>query len=586
MSNTAEWTDQISRGQLDEKSSTATRAALLSVLILLLGLGASAWIYFGETRALAKLAPPAGAAISLGGARADAALLKQFDHWVFWVVIGTAGGGTGCVLAMVAGFVFWRRAWERRVRVRDEEWRKTAARLESQLANRRKSEEQLQELRDRAQQRVTDLESANSELQAELDRLKRTGKTLAQQQQALESSKTVLEVHVQARTKELQKLQRRYEHILNSAGEGICGLDSQGKTTFANPAVAKLTGWKLDELVEKTEHEIFGHNGSDGEAARTDDHPNERVFYRKDGTAFPVEFVKTPIEENGTVVGAVLVFKDITERKRVEGTLSQKAAELARSNAELEQFAFVASHDLQEPLRKIQAFGDRLKTKCEGAIAAEARDYLERMQSASARMRILIDDLLAFSRVIRSAEPFVSVDLATITKEVLGDLEVRIEKGGAQVGVGRLPTIEADPMQMRQLLLNLIGNSLKFQPPGATPVVKIQARIIGRESATDTTFIKQISAGGERASAPDQFCEISVQDNGIGFDEKYMDKVFAVFQRLHGRNEYEGTGVGLAVCRRIADRHHGTIIAKSKLGQGATFIVTLPVSQPKPPPPQ
>src|ERR1019366_8975389 len=137
-----------------------------------------------------------------------------------------------------------------------------------------------------------DLESVNSELQAELDRLKRTGKTLAQQQQVLESSKTVLELHVQARTKDLQTLQQRYEHILNSAGEGICGLDSRGKTTFANPAVAKLTGWKLEELIGKTEHDMFGCNGSSGQAAVTDGHPDERVFCRKDGTTFPVEFIK------------------------------------------------------------------------------------------------------------------------------------------------------------------------------------------------------------------------------------------------------------------------------------------------------
>src|SRR5205823_1550908 len=145
----------------------------------------------------------------------------------------------------------------------------------------------------------------------------------------------------------------------------------------------------------------------------------EQVFYRKDGSCFPVECVKTSINENDRVIGSVLVFKDITERKRVEEAMAQKAAELSRSNAELEQFAFVASHDLQEPLRKIQAFGDRLKTKCEGAIAAEAKDYLERMQSASARMRTLINDLLAFSRVIRSSEPFVPVDLGVVTKEIL-----------------------------------------------------------------------------------------------------------------------------------------------------------------------
>jgi PAS domain S-box-containing protein len=584
MSDTADWTERISGGQVDEQSSAATRAVLLSILILGLGLGASAWIYFGETQALDRLLAPSGARASHAGPRADAALFKQFDHWVFWVVVGTAGGGAGCLLAMAGGMVFWRRAWRKRVQAWDLEWRQTAARLESQLADARKSEAQLQESRAGAQQRATVLESANAKLQAELDRLKRTGKTLAQHQQALESSKTVLEVSVQARTKDLHTLQRRYEHILNSAGEGICGLDARGKTTFANPAVAKLTGWKLEELIGKTEHEMFGRNGFDSQAELSDEHPDERVFYRRDGTAFQVEFVKTPIEENGSVVGAVLVFKDITERKRAEGTLAQKAAELARSNSELEQFAFVASHDLQEPLRKIQAFGDRLKTKCEGAIAAEACDYLDRMQSAAARMRKLIDDLLAFSRVIRCGEPFVRVDLAAVTKEVLGDLEVRIEKTGAKVEVGDLPTIEADPMQMRQLLLNVIGNSLKFQPAGATPVVKINARIMGRESATDTAFMKLRSASGEPASGPEQFCEISVQDNGIGFEEKYSDKIFVVFQRLHGRTEYEGTGVGLAVCRRITDRHHGTIIAKSKPGEGATFIMTLPVSQPKPPP--
>jgi PAS domain S-box-containing protein len=555
----------------------------LSVLLLLLGVGASAWIYFGETRALTRLASPSGAAVSPGSEPADPVLLKQFHRWVLWVVVGTAGGGAGCLLATAAGLVFCRRAWRKRVQAWDQEWRKTAARLESQLADSRKSEAQFQELRAGAQQRATVLETANTDLQAELDRLKRTGKTLAQQQQALESTKTVLEVHVQARTKELQILQRRYEHILNSAGEGICGLDARGKTTFANPAVARLTGWTLEELIGKTEQVIFGLNGSDGEVAVPDDHPGERVFHRKDGTAFQVEFVKTPINEDGQVVGSVLVFKDITKRKQAEDSLAQKAEELTRSNAELEQFAFVASHDLQEPLRKIQAFGDRLKTKCEGAVATEARDYLDRMQNAATRMRGLIDDLLAFSRVIRSGDPFVHVDLALVTKEVLGDLEVRIEKSGAKVEVGPLPVIEADPMQMRQLLLNLIGNSLKFQPAGATPIVKIRSRLIDPDSAVDTAYFKRLSTCADQAQAGQQLCEISVEDNGIGFDEKYSDKIFAVFQRLHGRNEYEGTGVGLAVCRRIADRHHGTIIAKSKPGEGATFIVTLPVCQPKPP---
>jgi light-regulated signal transduction histidine kinase (bacteriophytochrome) len=274
-------------------------------------------------------------------------------------------------------------------------------------------------------------------------------------------------------------------------------------------------------------------------------------------------------------VGAVLIFKDITERRRAEEALAQKAEELGRSNAELEQFAFVASHDLQEPLRKIQAFGDRLKMKCEKIQLGEAGDYLDRMQNAAARMQTLINDLLAFSRVIRSSQPFVPVDLRAVTKEVLSDLEVRIEKNGARVEIGELPSIDADPTQIRQLMQNLLSNALKFQPPNSQPIINITSRVISGPAWNNPPGTEK----GGVANAND-ICEISVQDNGIGFDEKHLEKIFAVFQRLHGRTEYEGTGVGLAVCRRITDRHSGSITAKSQPGKGATFIVTLPFHPP------
>jgi light-regulated signal transduction histidine kinase (bacteriophytochrome) len=261
-----------------------------------------------------------------------------------------------------------------------------------------------------------------------------------------------------------------------------------------------------------------------------------------------------------------VLFKDITERKQAAQALEQKAEELARSNAELEQFAFVASHDLQEPLRKIRAFGDRLKLKCDGALPAEGADYLARMLNAAARMQTLIADLLTFSRVISRFEPFVEVDLKRIVQEVLGDLEVRIEKAGATVTVGELPTIEADPTQFRQVFQNLIGNALKFQKPEVKPLVEVSGRILPAEDEN--------SELGDR-------CEIQVRDNGIGFDEKYLDRIFAVFQRLHNRQEYEGTGIGLAVCRRIVERHQGTITARSKPDEGATFIVQVPVRPPR-----
>jgi PAS domain S-box-containing protein len=561
MSNTAAWVDD-QTGTDGNKTSIARQALLLSALSLAIGLSMSAWMYSRGAHAISGITGSGGRGLTLDRWAEHALLLKQFDHSIMTIIVPTATAGALCLLTMVSGLALSGRLWVLRMKAKEEDWRKMVSSLQIQLAASRSSEDimKLRQHEDSGKkeqvEHVRQLELKVAQLQTELDQLKRAEKNLSQRRQELESSKTVLELHVQERTGELQKLQRRYEQILNSAGEGICGLDLDGRTTFVNPAVSRITGFPIRDLIGRSEKEIFGQNAVNGENKIS----GERIFYRKDGTPVPLEFVKTPIHENEREVGAVLVFKDITERKRVEEAIAQKAAELTRSNAELEQFAFVASHDLQEPLRKIQAFGDRLKGKFGGAVAPEAQEYLERMQNASARMRTLINDLLAFSRVIRRTEPFVSVDLAAVTKGVLGDLEVRIEKSGAKIHVGELPVIEADPMQMHQLLLNLLSNALKFQPPGGIPVITVRSR----------TF---------SALSGEQFCEIAVGDNGIGFEEKYLEKMFAVFQRLHGRSEYEGTGVGLAVCRRITDRHHGTITAKSRLGKGATFVVTLPLRQ-------
>ncbi len=582
MNNAATWTDEYSGGRAEEKLPTGRGLLAILAIILVLCVGGATWMIWQGAQALSELSARAGSTASAADAQANAALLKQFDSWVTRVVAVTVGGGVVLLLLLRVNVRVWQRKWRTRSRALEESWRQQIAALDSQLSDRRKSEAQLLELQADARRHSEEMATAISALQAELDKLKRTEKTLAQQRQVLESSKTVLELHVEARTKDLRTLQRRYEHILNSAGEAICGLDLEGKATFVNPAVEKITGWAIDEIVGKTEREISGRRDADGPEAVEGRTQGEQAFYRKDGSAYVVEFVKTPINENGRVVGSVLVFKDISERKRVEETLSQKAAELARSNAELEQFAFVASHDLQELLRKIQAFGDRLKTKSEAQLAPDARDYLERMQNAATRMRNLIDDLLAFSRAIRSTEPFAPVDLGVVAKEILGDLEVLIEKGHARVEVGELPSIEADPMQMRQLLLNLVGNALKFQPAGGSPLVKISARILNSQPLADAG--PACAQAGDAAVAlplAGQYCELSIEDNGIGFDEKYTEKIFAVFQRLHGRNEYEGSGVGLAVCRRITDRHGGKILAKSQPGKGSTFIVSLPVRQPQ-----
>ena len=269
---------------------------------------------------------------------------------------------------------------------------------------------------------------------------------------------------------------------------------------------------------------------------------------------------------------------DITDLKKSENALRSSEAklrqfttQLERSNRELQDFAYVASHDLQEPLRKIVVFGERLKEQEGEKLAGESRDFLERMQKAAARMQTLINDLLTFSRVTTKARPFTQVDLAQVAREVITDLEGRIEQVKGRVEVGTLPLIDAEALQMRQLFQNLIGNALKFRRPDVPPVVKVAAEIISGPAPEEGETIAR------------KFCRLTVSDNGIGFDEKYLDRIFNVFQRLHSRNEYEGTGMGLAIARKIALFQGGEITAKSKPGEGATFIVTLPVTHPREP---
>ena len=561
MNDSAVWVTGVAEDRTQKKPGALGLLITVSGTLVFAGVAAALCLYLEQDHLLVE-GSGKGGAVSITTSVDKLMLVRQLQNDSLWAFALTAVGALGFLLAFRTCSMSWRNFWSSRMQAREIDWQRKVGSLEQILTDTRRDRDKSDSLKRELDDRVRQLTADHANLQEELNKRTRSEQVLTKKRQELESSRSVLEVHVQARSQELQRLQQTYEMILNSAGEGICGLDLQGKTTFVNPAVARMTGWSMDELLGKTEQQLFFGNGADGRKPGEPDDAGDQVFWRKDGTRFPVESVRTPIQENGRLVGSVLIFKDITERKRAHETLSQRASELARSNAELEQFAFVASHDLQEPLRKIQAFGDRVKIKSGTKMAKEAHDYLERMQKAAARMRTLIDDLLAFSRVIRSSEPFVSVDLNKITKEVLGDLEVRMEKNNARVLIEELPCIEADPMQMRQLLLNLIGNALKFQPPGAQPVVKISAR-------------KGCRPSGE------EFCELSVQDNGIGFEEEYSEKIFAVFQRLHGRDQYEGTGVGLAVCRRIVDRHHGTIVARSKLGQGATFIVNLPMRQAK-----
>lgn len=247
----------------------------------------------------------------------------------------------------------------------------------------------------------------------------------------------------------------------------------------------------------------------------------------------------------------------LQKQKQAEEDLKKKASELIRSNTELEQFAYIVSHDLQEPLRKILAFGDLLKKVCSENLSEQGLDYLGRMQSAASRMQGLINDLLSYSRVTTKAQTFDKVDLTEVFREVLSDLETRIMQSRARVEYRDLPAIEADPLQMRQLFQNLLVNALKFHREGITPVVRVYA------------------------IQKSELLEIVFEDNGIGIADEYQERIFGVFERLHGRNAYEGSGIGLAICRKIVQRHRGTINIQSRVGEGTKFIVTLPLSSKK-----
>lgn len=374
----------------------------------------------------------------------------------------------------------------------------------------------------------------------------------------------------------LQSSEERYALAVIGANDGIWDWDLRKNTVYFSPRWEKILGYAEAEFEQSLEA-WFSHQypqDSKNLKATIDAHLQGQTLYfqhehrmiRKDGTDCWVMCRGSAVRDaQGTSYRMAGSMTDISDRKAATQRLARQAEELTRSNQELEQFAYIASHDLQEPLRKIEAFGDRLKRKYDTTLDEQGHDYLARMQNAAGRMRTLIQDLLSFSRVTTQTRGFAPLSLSTLLQEVLGDLEIRIQETHAQVTVGDLPTLDADALQMRQLFQNLIGNALKFQQPSMPPLVSIQCS-------------QEISL--EPNSAP-SFCHITVADNGIGFDEKYLDRIFKVFQRLHGRNEYEGTGIGLAVCAKIVERHGGQLTAQSTPNQGATFIISLPLQQPK-----
>ncbi len=275
-----------------------------------------------------------------------------------------------------------------------------------------------------------------------------------------------------------------------------------------------------------------------------------------DGSTTWVSTTKQCLRDSaGNIVGTFGISRDITERKLVEQALDAQAQELSRSNQELEQFAYVASHDLQEPLRMIASYNQLLQRRYAGKLDADADEFINFAVDGATRMQALITDLLAYSRVGSRAKAFSPIDGGEVLNRVLKNLEVAIEESGARISMTDLPRVMGDATQLTQLFQNLTGNAIKFR--GSKPaVIRISAELQGAVAAREW--------------------HIAVRDEGIGIEPQYFERIFVIFQRLHHREEYAGTGIGLAVCKKIVERHGGRIWVESAPGQGSTFHFTLP----------
>lgn len=374
---------------------------------------------------------------------------------------------------------------------------------------------------------------------------------------------------------DLEENKSRLSAVIETAVDGIITISRKGIVESINSAAAKLFGYAPEEVIgnnikmlmpepDKGRHDQYLKNHRTTKVKKIIGIGREVTGLKKDGKTFPFHLSVSEVKfGNKSIYTGIL--HDLSDRKLAEEKMRRYAQALERSNRELQDFAYVSSHDLQEPLRKIRAFGDRLKIKEKDNLGEKGKDYLDRMLNAATRMQRLITDLLQFSRVGTRSKPFEIVDLKEVVTGVLSDLEIAIEKSKAKIIVSELPEIEADETQMRQLFQNLISNAIKFRKVEEAPHIAISSEAHQRSAHL-------IGTPG------DTFVKIYVKDHGIGFDVKYKEKVFQIFQRLEGR-KFEGSGIGLAICKRIANRHGGDIQAESVVGKGTTFEITLATKQ-------
>lgn len=377
------------------------------------------------------------------------------------------------------------------------------------------------------------------------------------------------------------------EKVLEAAPDAMIVVSQSGQIVYTNEEAEKLFGYNRTEMVGQLVEMLLP------EAKRTD-HDQKRSHYtasphpramgqrldiwarRKDGSEFAADIKLSPLHtESGLYTTAAV--RDVSAHRELLSSLSahaahlealkhdllQKNRELETQNTDLERFAYVASHDLQEPLRKILAFGDRLKARNAQAFDERSADYLERMLGAAARMSDLISDLLDFSRLSTHKRAFETVDLMKAASHALSDLELQIENAGILIELSGLETVHGDEVQIRQLMQNLITNAIKFRRKD----VEARLKISGKR-------VQEADHSGRRVD----MYEMCFEDNGIGIEARFLERIFVVFERLHSRTQYEGTGIGLAICKKIADRHGGKIWVESEFGRGSKFFVTLPLS--------
>ncbi len=360
-----------------------------------------------------------------------------------------------------------------------------------------------------------------------------------------------------------EEARARLVDIVEASDDAIIGKALDSTIVTWNTGAERLYGYTAAEAVGRSVAMLVPPDRPDelaelmGAVARGESitqYETERV--RKDGSRVPVSVTISPIRDrSGAVTGASVIARDITARVRAEEALARSNAELERSNAELQQFAYVASHDLQEPLRTITSYLQLLKRRYAGRVLDEGADeYIAFAVDGAKRMQALIQAVLAYSRVGTHGKDFANLDARALVARALANLDARLAETGAQVAVDEdLPAVWGDDTQLGQIFQNLIGNALKFVRPGETPRVAVTAERHGAEWA------------------------FAVRDNGIGLPPEQAERIFGMFQRLHTRDEYEGTGIGLSVCKRIVERHGGRIWVESQPGQGATFLFTLPV---------